>query len=86
MTTHKADEEDSRQRRREQVRMAQRRRRERLAEGNRAQVNIFLSAEAIARLDALSLLWDCERQDVVERLLNAVRVETAIPELSHPTK
>jgi hypothetical protein len=82
MSTH---DEDPRQRRREQVRLAQRRRRARLAEGERTQVNIFLSPAAIARLDALTLLWGIERQEVVERLLDAVRIETAIPQFDPPS-
>jgi hypothetical protein len=79
------NEEDPRQRRREQVRLAQRRRRARLAEGERTQVNLFLSPASISRLDALSLLWGIERQDVVERLLDAVRIETAIPHIEPPS-
>lgn len=82
MTIH---DEDPRQRRREQVRLAQRRRRARLAEGERTQVNLFLSSAAIARLDALTLLWGIERQEVVERLLDAVRIETAIPSINSHT-
>lgn len=79
------NEEDPRQRRREQVRLAQRRRRARLAEGERTQVNIFLSPTAIARLDALTLLWGIERQEVIERLLDSVRIETAIPQIDPPS-
>ena len=86
MTTHKTDEEDLRQRRREQVRLAQRRRRARLAEGERTQVNLFLSSAAIARLDALAVLWGVERQTVVEQLLDSVRVETAIPSINSNTE
>ncbi|MGD9888231.1 MAG: hypothetical protein AB7S56_03070 [Halothiobacillaceae bacterium] len=74
-------EEDPLQRRREQVRLAQRRRRARLAEGQRSQVNLFLSSDAIARLDALALLWGIERQEVIERLLSTVCIETAIPDI-----
>lgn len=64
---HQAD--DPKARRREQVRLAQQRRRERLAQGTKSQVNVFLSKDAIARLDALALLWGVERQEVIERLL-----------------
>lgn len=78
-------DEDPRQRRREQVRLAQRRRRARLAEGERTQVNLFLSSVALARLDALTLLWCIERQEVIERLLDAVRIETAIPSINSHT-
>ena len=73
--------EDPQARRREQIRLAQRRRRERLAQGERTQVNIYLNAQAIARLDALALLWGVERQDVIERLLASVQVEAAIPQI-----
>jgi hypothetical protein len=73
---------DPKARRREQVRLAQRRRRAKLAAGQRTQVNIFLSPEAIARLDALTLLWGLERQEVIERLLSTVRVETAISDIA----
>jgi hypothetical protein len=61
--------DDPRARRREQMRLAQQRRRERLAQGSKSQVNVFLSKDAIARLDALALLWGVERQEVIERLL-----------------
>lgn len=64
---HQAD--DPKARRREQVRLAQQRRRERLAQGTKSQVNVFLSKDAIARLDALALLWGVERQEVIELLL-----------------
>lgn len=74
-------DEDSRARRREQVRLAQRRRRARLAEGERTQVNLYFSNPALTRLDALALLWDVERQEVIERLLDAVRIETTLPDL-----
>ena len=74
------NEEDLRLRRREQVRLAQRRRRARLADGARTQVNLFLLPAAIARLEALSLLWGVERQEVVERLLNEVRIEASLPQ------
>jgi len=67
-------------RRREQIRLAQRRRRERLAEGERTQVNIYLNAQAIKRLDALALLWGVERQEVIERLLASVQLEAMIPD------
>lgn len=72
--------QDPQARRREQIRLAQRRRRERLAQGSRTQVSVFLSSEALARLDALALLWGVERQDVIERLLSSVQVETVIPD------
>lgn len=85
MRSMSISEEDPRQRRREQVRLAQRRRRARLAEGERTQVNIFLSSAAIARLDALTLLWGIERQEVIERLLESVRIETAIPQINPPS-
>ena len=85
MRSMSINDEDPRQRRREQVRLAQRRRRARLAEGDRTQVNIFLSPAAIARLDALTLLWGIERQEVIERLLDSVRIETAIPQIAPPS-
>ncbi|MBU2755008.1 hypothetical protein HFU84_03735 [Acidithiobacillus sp. CV18-2] len=75
------DEKDPKERRREQIRLAQRRRRERLAAGQRKQINVFLMPETIRRLDALALLWGVERQDVIERLLSTVRIETAIPHI-----
>lgn len=68
-------DDDARAKRREQMRLAQQRRRERLAEGQKTQVNVFLTRDAIARLDALSLLWSVGRQDVIERLLKSVRIE-----------
>ncbi len=70
---HQAD--DPKARRREQVRLAQQRRRERLAQGTKSQVNVFLSKNAIARLDALALLWEVERQDVIERLLVSLELQ-----------
>ncbi len=69
MDDNQQDDDARKARRREQVRLAQQRRRERLAQGTKSQVNVFLSPDAIARLDALALLWGVERQDVVERLL-----------------
>ena len=72
--------EDPLERRREQIRLAQRRRRERLAQGARTQVSVYLNADALARLDALALLWGVERQEVIERLLAGVHVDTSIPE------
>ncbi len=68
-------DEDPKSRRREQVRLAQQRRRERLAQGMKSQVNVFLSKDAIARLDALALLWGVERQDVIERLLVSLELQ-----------
>ena len=73
--------QDPQTRRREQVRLAQRRRRERLAQGERTQVNIYLNAQSLERLDALALLWGVERQNVIERLLASVQVEAAIPQI-----
>lgn len=70
---HQAD--DPKARRREQVRLAQQRRRERLAQGTKSQVNVFLSKDAIARLDALALLWGVERQEVIERLLVSLELQ-----------
>lgn len=78
MTTN----DDHRQRRREQVRLAQRRRRARLSEGNRIQINLFLTQEASDRMDALALLWGVERQEVLERLLTAVRIDVALPPIN----
>ncbi len=69
MDDNQQNEEAHKARRREQVRLAQQRRRDRLAQGVKSQVNIFLSPDAIARLDALALLWGVERQEVIERLL-----------------
>lgn len=76
--------QDLQARRREQIRLAQRRRRERLAQGSRKQVNIYLNAQAIARLDALALLWGVERQEVIERLLAGVHVDASVPESALP--
>jgi len=67
--------EDAKDRRREQIRLAQRRRRERLAQGQRIQLDIFLSNDALSRLDALSLLLGIERSEVIERLLTSVEVD-----------
>ena len=78
MTTN----DDHRQRRREQVRLAQRRRRARLSKGNRIQINLFLTQEASDRMDALALLWGVERQEVLERLLAAVRIDGALPPIN----
>jgi len=72
--------QDPQTRRREQLRLAQRRRRERLAQGERTQVNIYLNAQSLERLDALALLWGVERQNVIERLLASVQLEAMIPE------
>jgi len=73
--------EDPLERRREQIRLAQRRRRERLAQGERTHVSMYLSAESLTRLDALALLWGVERQDVIERLLASVQVDAVIPQI-----
>jgi len=62
-------------RRREQLRLAQQRRRQRLAQGQKTEVNVFLSKDALARLDALALLWGVDRQEVLERLLRRLQVE-----------
>lgn len=67
--------EDPKAHRREQLRLAQQRRRERLAQGEKSQVNVFLSKDALARLDALALLWGVERQDVIERLLVSIEFQ-----------
>ena len=81
---HQAD--DPKARRREQVRLAQQRRRERLAQGSKSQVNVFLSKDAIARLDALALLWGVERQEVIERLLVSLELQARaqVGELEKP--
>jgi hypothetical protein len=68
-------DDDPKARRREQVRLAQQRRRDRLAQGMKTQVNVFLSKDAIARLDALALLWGVERQEVIERLLVSLELQ-----------
>ena len=71
----KHPDEDPKARRREQVRLAQQRRRERLGQGAKSQINVFLSKDAIARLDALALLWGVERQEVIERLLVSLELQ-----------
>lgn len=67
------------------MRLAQQRRRERLAQGAKSQVNVFLSTDAIARLDALALLWGVERQEVIERLLVNLALH-ARAKLDEPSK
>ncbi len=69
------DNQDALARRREQLRLAQQRRRQRLAEGQKTQVNVFLSKQALARLDALALLWGVQRQEVIERLLQDLELQ-----------
>ncbi len=79
MPASPVDTQDERlQRRREQVREAQRRRRERLAQGQRTPIEIFLSKDAQARLDALALLWGATRQEVIERLLVQVQIDASV--------
>ncbi len=75
MADNHQNEDLKTRRRREQVRLAQQRRRERLARGAKSQVNLFLSKHAIARLDALALLWGVERQHVIERLLGNLELQ-----------
>ena len=60
---------DNQEKRRIQVRDAQRRKREKLASGNRHQINIFLPATVIQLLDAECEKSGIDRHDMIERLL-----------------
>ena len=57
------------EKRRAQLRDAQRRRREKLAYGNRHQINVFLPAAVIKLLDAECDKLGIDRHDMIERLL-----------------
>lgn len=61
--------------RRAQLRDAQRRRRLKLSEEGRRQVNIFLSKEAINRLDALAAAQGTDRHTALDLLLRSIPVD-----------
>ena len=57
--------------RKQQFRDAQRRRREKLAEGKRSQVNIFLSPESKQLMDRWCLEYNTDRHDLMNGLIQA---------------
>lgn len=66
MTT---SDEELKEKRRRQLRESQQRRREKLAAGDRHQVNIYLSQPTIKRLDGECARLDVDRHEFLESLL-----------------
>lgn len=58
--------------RRAQLREAQRRRRAKLAQPGRRQINVFLTEQAIAQLDELAQRFDSDRHLILESLIHQV--------------
>ena len=57
------------EKRRAQLRESQRRRREELSKGDRHQVNIYLSEQAIKAMDAKASELRLDRHQLIERLI-----------------
>ncbi len=64
------------EKRKEQLREAQRRKRFRLSEGGRRQINIFLSPNAIENLDSLADKNGFDRHTMLEILLTQFSLNT----------
>ncbi|WP_297505709.1 RepB family protein [Ferrovum sp.] len=58
------------EKRKAQLRDAQRRRREKLAQGNRHQINIFLSEASITLLDQACKKYGMDRHELIEQLIH----------------
>ena len=68
--------------RRAQFRESQRKRREKLAAGRNHQINLFLSPEAIIRLDDMAKTMGTERHIIINALLERLDEVTIIEAVS----